>query len=88
MFPGSSLRFWGGNWVKTRPKIAPSIFCYFCRSHMSRIRVSHAYASLVVLACHAYASVTCTRLCADSNPRVRVRHAHASMQISPYRALA
>ncbi|QHO41233.1 uncharacterized protein DS421_5g144010 [Arachis hypogaea] len=54
---------WAKNWVKNSPEIAPRVFCIFCTWRMSRVLVSHAYASMVFFACHAYASGTHTRRC-------------------------
>ncbi|QHO45977.1 uncharacterized protein DS421_6g183370 [Arachis hypogaea] len=48
--------------VKTAQKSPPA---YFCTWRMSRVRVSHAYASMVFFASDADASVTHTRRCAN-----------------------
>ena len=77
------LCFWVENRVKTRPEITPSIFCYFCRSRMSRVRVSHACASLVIFAFHACASGMRTRRLAKLySMRTRQVRARVTVKIS------
>ena len=88
MFPGFILCFWAKTWVKTRPKIVPSIFCYFCRSHRSRVCVSHTCTSFSDFSCHAFASFTRSchscRLYSTRLRQARIRVA----AISSFRAFA
>ncbi len=87
MSPGSSLCFWAENWVKTRPEIAPSVFCYFYRLRRSRVRVVHSFASVSDFPCHAFVSSTHSRhSCRLQSTRTRQARARVAANFSIPRA--